>query len=139
MNIEITTPQGEQKTIIIGEFPALEGWDIQAKFVEFAASHDKDFRRAYTLEVLSYSFVEIVKGQNVPLKTSALIDNHLGGWQNIKRVFEETLLHNGIDPATHADQPMFWDKAGAEMATSFIAELTRVFGPALDAITTKSE
>lgn len=132
MNIEIDHPDGKKKTVRIDPIPALDGWDIQARFVEFAASHDKDFRRSYTLEVLAYAAVDVAKGEFVPLKTSAVIDNHLGSWQNVERVFEEVLMQNGINPKTHADRPVFWEKAGAEMATSFIAEVTRIFGPAID-------
>lgn len=128
--MEITHPDGKPRTIEIGLFPALDGWDIQQRFVEFAASHDKDFRRAYTLEVLSYA-TAINNGARMELKTAALVNNHLGSWENIEKVFEGILLHNGIDPKTHADRPVFWEKAGAEMATSFIAELTRVMGPAI--------
>jgi hypothetical protein len=138
MNIHIEHPNGEKKEIEIGQFPALDGWDIQARFVEFAASHDKDFRRAYTLEVLSYSAVVIASNNSIALKTSQVIDNHLGGWQNVERVFEETLIQNGIDPKTHADRPVFWEKAGAEMATAFLAEVTRLFGPAIEIATSKA-
>lgn len=130
MNLELTHPDGEKRTIEIGLFPALDGWDIQQRFVEFAASHDKAFRRAYTLEVLAYA-TAINKGARMELKTAALITNHLGNWQNVERVFEAVLEHNGIDPKTHADRPVFWEKAGAEMATAFIAEVTRIMGPAL--------
>lgn len=137
MNIEIKTPKGEVKNIRINHMPALDGWDIQQRFVEFAASHDKDHRKAFTIEVLAYATVIISSEVQLPLTTAALIDNHLCSWQNLQRVFEEVLLHNGIDPKTHADQPHYWSKAGAEMATSFIAEVTQLLGPALQL--TKSE
>jgi hypothetical protein len=133
LNLEITLPNGEKRTVEISHFPALDGWDIQQRFVEFAASHDKAFRRAYTLEVLAYA-VAINKGARIELKTSAIIDNHLGDWHNVEAVFEAILKHNGIDPKTHADRPVFWEKAGAEMATSFLAEVTRAIGPAMEII-----
>lgn len=132
MNIEITTPTGEVKTISIEQFPALDGWDIQQKFIDFAASSDKEFRRAYTLEVLAYASVVMDAGARTqPLTTAALISNHLMSWQNVQLVFEETLRHNGIDPKTHADQPHFWSKAGAEMAVAFVAEVSQLLGPAM--------
>lgn len=130
MQIEIVTPRGEVKTIAIAYFPALDGWDIQARFLEFAASTDKVFRKAYTMEVLSYTRV-IVRDQELQLSTDALVDNHLCSWQNVQRVFEETLRFNGIDPETHADKPYFWSRAGEEMAIAFLAEVTKMLGPAL--------
>lgn len=139
MNIEITTPNGEVKTIVINQFPALDGWDIQQRFVEFAASHDKELRKAFTLEVLAYASVQLAADRFMPLTTAAIIDNHLCDWKNVQKVFEETLKQNGIDPATHADQPMYWAKAGAEMATSFIAECSNLLGPALKMMESKAE
>ena len=134
MNIEITTPTGDVKTIAISLFPALEGWDIQQRFLEFAATTDKDVRTSYTLEVLTYAHVVQAADRTLPLTTGALIDNHLGSWQNVKRVFEEVLIQNGIDPKTHADQPHYWANAGNEMATSFIAEVSILLGPAFSQI-----
>jgi hypothetical protein len=143
MKIEVKKPDGEKRIIEISQFPALDGWDIQARFIEFAASHDKDFRRAYTLEVLTYAAVDVANGRGngeyVPLKTSAMVNNHLGSWQNVELVFEAILTHNGIDPKTHADRPMFWEKAGAEMATSFISEVSRILGPAINFASNQKE
>jgi hypothetical protein len=133
MNIEISMPGGEVKTVSIGQIPALDGWDIQQRFIEFAASSDKELRRAYTLEVLAYAKV-LIADRELPLATDALIDNHLGSWQNVQKVFEEVLLQNGIDPKTHADQPHYWAKAGNEMATAFIAEVSLLLGPAFQKI-----
>jgi hypothetical protein len=122
------------KVISIGKFPAMDGWDLQEQFVRFAASTDRDFRRAYTLEVLSYAKVLQDGGGELPLATDALIDNHLGSWENVKEVFEEVLRQNGINPATHADRPTYWSDAGAQMATSFIASASELLGPALEMI-----
>ena len=131
MNIQITTPKGEAKDIAIRQMPALDGWEIQAKFLEFAASSDGDFRRNYTLEVLKYA--DVVNGERaLPIATAALIENHLGSWQNVEKVFEEVLMQNGIDPKTHANKPHFWANAGVEMATSFIAEVAVLLGPAFE-------
>lgn len=128
--LEITNSSGQKRQIKIELFPALDGWEIQQRFIDFAASGDRDFRRAFTLEVLKYA--KVVNGeQDIPLTTDALIDNHLQSWQNVQAVFEEVLMHNGIDPKTHADKPHYWADAGAEMAIAFIAEATKLMGPAL--------
>jgi hypothetical protein len=131
--LEITNASGQRRTIRIDKFKAMDGWDIQQKFMEFAASLDKQFRREYTLEVLRYAYV-LYNNVEYPLTTEALIDNHLQSWQNVQIVFEAVLLENGIDPKTHADKPAFWSNAGAEMAISFIAEATKLFGPAMKAM-----
>jgi hypothetical protein len=134
MNIELTTPIG-LKVIDIAKFPAMDGWDLQEQFVRFAASTDREFRRAYTLEVLSYATVLMDDGGRLPLSTDALINNHLGSWENVKAVFEEVLMQNGINPKTHADRPTYWSDAGAQMATAFIASTSELLGPAFEMLT----
>jgi hypothetical protein len=128
----ITLPSGEEKKIKISMFPALDGWDLQNRFVEFASSTNGEVRRIYTMDVLSYAKV-VVNGGELPLSTDALIDNHLQTWQNVKSVFEEILAINGINPATHAEKPHYWADAGAEMATAFIAATASMIGPAMAA------
>jgi hypothetical protein len=131
--LTITVPSGEKKYIKISLFAALDGWDIQAKFVEFAASIDRHLRRDFTLEILSYA--KVISGEmEIPLTTDALIDNHLQTWPNIEAVFEEVLRLNGIDPKTHADRTHYWANAGAEMALAFIAEAAKLMGPAMEAL-----
>jgi len=130
--LDYTTPQNTSAKIHISQFKALDGWEIQARYTAFCASHpskDKAFRRDFTMEILSY--VRVVKGdQEYEMKTDALIDNHLGTWENIEMVFKETLKHNGIDPETHANRTNHWAEAGAELAIGFIAEASKLMGPA---------
>ncbi len=125
----VTTPTGTKQVQLL-TFAALDGWEIQKKFIDFAASTDAAFRREFTLEILAYA--KIMSGEvEIPLTTGALIDNHLQSWQNVKAVFEAVLEHNGIDPKTHADRPEYWANVGSEIAIAFIAEAAKLMGPAL--------
>jgi hypothetical protein len=128
--MEITTSSGG-KTILIRKFKALDGWEIQNNFISFAASREKEFRKRFTMEILSYATVS-KDGREIPLSTDALIDNHLESWPNVQAVFEGVLLANGIDPATHAERPDYWSNVGAEIATSFLASCGALIGPALE-------
>lgn len=123
--------RGETRQVRIEKFPAFDGWMIQSSFLDFAASTDHHYKRQYILQVLSYAKVEL-NGRDIPLTTDALIDNHLDTWENINKVFEAILMANGIDPKTHANKPGFWSDAGATMAISFMAEITKLMGPALN-------
>lgn len=129
--IELHSSTGQLKLITVKKFPALIGWDMQTRFLEFAATTDTQVRLKYTMDVLAYATV-IVGEQEYPLSTDALIDNHLEKWENIKEVFEYVLRENGIDPDTHAMKPNFWSQAGEQMAVSFVAECTKLFAPAME-------
>lgn len=128
--MKITLPNGETKSVKINLFKALDGWEIQNRFIDFASTTDKVFRRTFTLEVLSYAMI-MAGEREIPLITDALIDNHLQTWQNVEAVFEEVLSLNGIDAKTHAEKPNYWSSAGAEMAISFITEAAKLMGPAM--------
>lgn len=131
MEIKIPSDKGPlTRYIELKKFPALEGWDIQREFKDFAASKDANYRRAYVMRVLSYALV-IIDGTELPFKTDALIDNHLGTWENVQLVFESILSHNGIDAKTHADEPAYWTNAGYEMANAFLTRIYDQLGPAL--------
>jgi hypothetical protein len=130
MMFSITMPSGEKKLIKISMFKALDGWDIQNKFIDFASTKDKQLRREFTLEVLTYA--QVLSGEmEIPLITDALIDNHLQTWQNVEAVFEEVLSQNGINPKTHAEKPNYWAEAGAQLSVAFIAESAKLLGPAM--------
>lgn len=127
--MKIDHPNGKKVEIIIEKMSAMEGWNIQRRFVEFAMSKDPSFRSEYTMEVLSFAKIQIAADSVLPLSTGALIDNHLGNWKNLEAVFNEVLLTNGIDPATHAEREDYWTKAGGELALSFIGETIRLIEP----------
>lgn len=128
--MEIVQNDGKKRVIVISKFSALDGWDIQSEFVRFAASSDKDFRRAFTVRVLGYAKI-LIETNEFPLVTDAMVDNHLQKWENVEAVFNAVLKENGIEAETHAMQTKFWSEAGAEIATSFIAEVTALIGPSL--------
>jgi hypothetical protein len=129
--ITIKRRDGTIRNIRIDFFKALDGWNISQEFLTFAASLDKEYRKQFTLGILKYATLINDGGVELPLITEALIDNHLQSWENVQIVFEAVLLENGIDAQTHADKPAFWHNAGAEMAVSFIAEASKLFGPAM--------
>jgi hypothetical protein len=130
MIIEITNSKGKLKQVRLEKFTALVGWDIQRKFVEFASSNDREFRKKFVMEILNYCKV-IVDDRELPMITDALVDNHLETWQNIKCVFDGILKHNGIDPETHAQKADYWSVAGQKIAAGFIEEVTRLLVPLL--------
>jgi hypothetical protein len=131
-SIEIIV-NNEKKTINLYKFAAMDGWDLQRRFVEFIESKDKFERRQFTSDVLAYAKVQL-KSTELPLTTDALIDNHLQTWENLKIVFESVLGYNGIDPKKHAELDIrkYWSLAGEEMATSFLAEIQTLMGPILE-------
>lgn len=130
--LEINLPDGRQTRVQIEAWSALDGWELQRRFVEFAVSQDSDFRRSFTMEILSYAKVMLGDDDSeIPLTTAAVINNHLGNWKNVEFVFNSVLQHNGIDPTTHADRPEYWEQAGSQMAIAFLAEASKLIGPAM--------
>jgi hypothetical protein len=131
--LSIINASGQHRFVRIAKFAALDGWDIQQRFIDFAISRDKEVRKKFAIEILKYATV--VNGeQEIPLITNALVDNHLQSWQNVQIVFEAVLMENGIDPHTHANKPYYWSEAGTLMATAFIEHTAEFIAPALSVI-----
>ena len=128
---KVTLPNGTVKTVLLKHFPALDGWDIQDRYIKYVRSDDAAYKRAFTIEVLSYSEI-VLEEMNLPMITAEVIQNHLVTWQNIKQIFEAVLVHNGIDPESHAQKEQYWDHVGAQLAISFIAEASKLIGPAIN-------
>lgn len=128
---KITLPDGKEKSFIINHFKALDGWDIQSRFIDYVRSNDRELKRAFTIEILSYAEV-VLEEVTLPMQTAELIQNHLVTWENIKQIFEAVLLTNGIDPDSHAEKAAYWDTVGKELAIAFIAEASKLIGPALN-------
>lgn len=133
--MEIKHPSGKVVNIRLEKMTAMEGWEIQRRFIEFAMSKDPAFRKEYTMEVLSFAKVMVGSEQELPLSTGALIDNHLGSWENIREVFNGVLLDNGIDPDTHGDREDYWSSAGGQIAAAFISETIRLMEPLVSGAT----
>lgn len=124
---------GGSAQLDLQKFPAMEGWDIHQEFKRFVESDDPQFRRDYTLRVLSYATV-VLGTERIPLATDAIIDNHLRGWQNVKLVFEEILRLNGIEPSAYSVHSAYWEDAAKKFAVSLIAECTLLLGPGLKSL-----
>lgn len=135
--MKITHPSGAEKNIKIEKMGAMEGWEIQRRFIEFVLSKDPVFRTEYTMQVLSFAKVVVGSEQELPLSTGALIDNHLGNWENIKKVFDEVLISNGINPETHAEKEHYWAHAGGELAAAFVGSAIELIGPLMGAASKK--
>jgi hypothetical protein len=129
--LTIELENGESRAIAIGKFPAMDGWDIQHRYLEFVSTSDKDLRRAYTLEVLSHAAI-IVNDTRIPINTVAVVENHLRSWEAINIVFRTILERNGINPDTHADRPGYWEQVGGDMAVAFITNVVKLMGPAME-------
>ena len=128
--MELILRDGSKRTVEMSYFPALEGWNIQRDYVKFRHTDDNEFRTQFTMRVLSYCKV-MNRDQSFPMTTDAIIDNHLGSWENIKKVFDAILLMNGINPDAHAEQPLYWEKVGSAIAIEFLAQCENLIGPAL--------
>ena len=137
--MEIIEHADGSKTLVnIQDIPALEAWDLQADYTAFCLTTDKAARRAFTMHVLSFATV-VMEEVELPLKTDALINNHLRTWTGIRQVFEAVLMRNGINPATHAEKPHYWSNAGSQMAVAFVAEASQLIAPAFQMLEKKTQ
>lgn len=126
--ITIQTDSGD-KTVHLAVFPAMDGYDIRKRLPDYHDSSKMDgaARRSYLIGVCSYAFV--MEGEDkVYLASQEAINEKLGSWVNLDRVFAEVLNFNGIDPYFSELDRMRAELQGAHMATGFAATATRLLG-----------
>ncbi len=84
-------PHGRQARVQVEAWSALDGWELQRRFVEFAVRKDADFRRAFTMEILSYarSFSVTMIPNSVDYCCGH--QQSSGSWKNVEFVFDLVL------------------------------------------------
>jgi hypothetical protein len=127
--IIIPTKTGD-RTITLSVFPALEGFELDRRYrVDYKLQADRYVRREYTLAVLSYASYG-----DTPLATPDAVDSALENWKNVEAVFHAVLNFNGVDLELAEEKARWFEYAGAELATTFIATTTNLMGPFLSTL-----
>lgn len=83
----VTTQAGEERTYILSKFPAVAGREIIAKYPLSAMPKLGDYavNEETMLKLMAYVAVPTDNGE-LPLKTRALVDNHVPDWETLARI-----------------------------------------------------
>jgi hypothetical protein len=132
--LEIDTPSGARHKVVIGAFSALDGWTVKSKMRDYATSTDIEFKREFALTVLAQAAID-----GRPLNTVDIVNELLERWENIDKVFDETLRFNRIDTYEGDVILNHWQVAGAEMAAAFSVHVEKMIGPMFKAATKEGD
>lgn len=94
--VTVTTASGEERTYLIGKFPALPGLELVARLGSAAAAVSRDPQPAIDLmaRLLAYVAVPGANGEPLELKTAALVNNHIPDWETGLRLIKEVAVYN---------------------------------------------
>jgi len=94
--IEITDPDGVVRRFVVSRFPAIQGREIVAKYPLSAVPKLGDYavNEETMIKLMAFCAVVLPDGQQLPLTTRALIDNHTGHWETLARLEMEALQYN---------------------------------------------
>jgi len=127
--INVPTTAGD-RAITLGTFPALEGFELDRRYrTDYKMQADRHTRREYTLAVMAFASFE-----GKPLDTVEAIDDVLEVWRNVELIFHSVLAYNGVDLELLEERARWFEFAGAELATTFIATTTSLMGPFLSTL-----
>ncbi len=127
--ITVQTDKGK-RTVTLHVFPALIGFELNRRYrVDYRLSSDTYTRRAYTLAVLAYAEFN---GQR--LDTEKAVDSALESWRNVEKVFHAVLAHNEVDLQLEEEKARWFEFAGKELASTFIAEATQLISPLMELV-----
>ncbi|WP_261547182.1 hypothetical protein [Burkholderia multivorans] len=123
--IKIKTSKGE-KDVTLHVFPAFAGFDLNRRYrVDYRMENaDARKRLAYTLDVLEHAEIDGAR-----LDTESAVNKALETWKNVEAVFHAVLAHNEVDLELAEEKARWFEYAGAELATSFIAEAGALLAP----------
>ncbi|EPU4437383.1 hypothetical protein ACVW8M_003231 [Morganella morganii] len=93
--VAVKDADGVEKTFIISRLPAITGREILAKYPLSNAPKIGDYEvsKDAMLKMMAYVCVQ-VSGEEIPLKTQTLIDNHVPDGESLIRLELEMLKYN---------------------------------------------
>jgi len=123
--IKVKTSKGE-KDVTLHVFPAFAGFDLNRRYrTDYRLEQsDQHKRRSYTLDVLSHAEVDGAR-----LDSETAVNAALETWKNVEAVFHAVLEYNEVDLELSEEKARWFEYAGAELATSFIAEAGALLAP----------
>ncbi len=85
---EIPLPEGGTKTFILSKFPAIAGREIVTQYPTTGAPKIGDYKtnEALMLKLMAYVAVPIEGGGQIPLTTSALVNNHVPDFETLMKL-----------------------------------------------------
>ncbi len=130
IEIKTNTVDIDDRRITLCVFPAFEGFELNRRYrTDYRLNSDSRTRAAYALQVLSYAQYKDVRLDSVET-VNAICET----WQNLETVFHAVLKFNGVDLELSEEKARWFDKAGQELAITFIAEATRLMVPFMKTI-----
>lgn len=113
---------------VLGEFNALDGYDIKHKFIDAHDSKDYTFKRALLVQSLAHVTID-----GKPLNSEAAINALCGSWEVATKLYHAVLAHNGItfDLILREKKPEY-EAIGADLGAGFVSEVVRLYGPMLE-------
>ncbi|MCO8321487.1 hypothetical protein ABEG10_25250 [Burkholderia cenocepacia] len=131
--------RGVERGVNFGMMPATVGYMLADEFEQkYLLSKDREERRAFLLEVVSYASVESEQGVFEPLSDVAAVDRLVGHWSNLESIFHACLLKNDIDYQRIEEVSMkAWERAGERFANEFYQASIKMALPMLEQIGTE--
>lgn len=95
--ITIKTQAGDEKEFILSKFPATVGREIFCKYPLSGLPKLGDYavNEETMLKLMAHVCVRTDSGIDLPLKTRALVDNHIPDWETLVKLEYAMLEYNG--------------------------------------------
>lgn len=94
--ITVPTQAGDERTYIIGKFPAVPGLDLLVRLSSIAADRLSNPQPAIDMipKLMAYVAVPRDGADPLPLTTAALVNNHVPDWETGLRLLKEVVTYN---------------------------------------------
>lgn len=93
----ITDTNGEERTLFLSKFPAIQGREIIAKYPTTALPKVGDYavNEETMLKLMCFVGVRLDDSDKItPLNTRALVNNHVGDWETLAKIEMAMMEYN---------------------------------------------
>lgn len=132
--ITVQTDKGE-RAVSLHVFPALTGFELNRRYrTDYRLSSDTHTRTAYALAVLAHA-----EFNGKRLDSEKAVNDVLVEWKNVEKVFHAVLAYNDVDLELAEEKARWFEFAGKELATTFVAEAALMMVPLLKNMDQRAE
>ena len=130
---------GIEKTFVISKVPAIEGREIFSQYLTSAAPKVGDYSLNESLMRKLLKHVSVsVDGDNIPLNTEQLINNHIPSWECLVMLEKEMISYN-CSFFRNGKTSDFLNELGMNLMSKITAMLTDLLDQSLQAENQRTE
>jgi hypothetical protein len=135
LDFTVKTQAGDERVYVLSKFPAVAGREIIAKYPMSGMPKlgDYNVNEETMLKLMAFVSARLPDGNELPLSTKVLVDNHVPDWETLARIEIEMMGYN-CSFFANGKISSFFDNLKAKVDLWTSSTLTDLLGQLSEAI-----